>query len=270
MKKIAMNKTELVPVSKDKNDSLLDILSPNRQERIQSIELKIRGKLETIKRNIFEIGQLLSTARIIIGDEGSYQSWIKERFADELPYSTAALYKKIYDRYPHNPKMIQYIPVSILLRLVQKDFPERVIKLFEDDPEGYGKSVNIKKFKESADDYKKGRITEYEFWAETKGCVDFAFDLLSKENQKKKFDVVLAKMRSGFSKINIGMSLIAYYKLLPPPPPLRNFYNKLFDEKIANLQKLKVEFNDAVDNFQESKAFPSDISKDDKSKVIDV
>lgn len=255
------DKGEIVPVDQA---TVVDSLRPNHQDKLRAIELNIRGRLVVIKKNIFVIGQLLSAAREIIGDDGTYQQWIRETFADELPKSTAALYKHIYDRFNTQPSMILYLPVSILLRLGQMEFPETVLKLFEEDPEGYGK-LNQKKFKKAYDNYKQGRITEYEFWAQTKGCIDKAFELLTDRNQKKKFDLVVAQVRSGFSKIGTGISLVGKLKTAALPLDLRDFYNKQFDKQISKLKKMREEFNQALD-MQHSR----DISEADKNKAVDV
>lgn len=212
------------------------------QIKLLQIEKSIRANITDIKRKIYDIGKLLSEAKKIL-PHGQFQRWIEETFGGELPYSTAALYKDIYDHFKDKPEMVRYIPVSLLLFLKQKEFPEQIINLIEEDPEGYAKVVDIQAFKRTYADYKKGKKTIYDFWADTGEDVNVAFALLRDKKLARQFDNTQKTIRLGFSEIDKGIRLVKNLSQLPPPA-LRDYYNKQFDKRIDMLQKAKAAFND--------------------------
>ena len=93
-------------------DSLLDW----NKLRIVKIEKKIHNQLHNIKTNIMVIGELLSDAKKILS-HGKYKPWIEEIFGDELPYSTASCYKKIYEDLRNHPDTVKVLPVSFLIHM---------------------------------------------------------------------------------------------------------------------------------------------------------
>jgi len=130
---------------------VFDSLSTHNKERILKIEGSIRRNIHSIKRRTYDIGKLLFEAKKIL-PHGQFQLWIEQAFGGELPYSTAAAFKAIYDFFQDKPKMVRYIPVSILLLMKQKEFPEEMMKRIEADPEGFAKVVDVEGFKKA---YKK-------------------------------------------------------------------------------------------------------------------
>lgn len=61
--------------------------------------------------------------------------WIETYFGNELPYSTAYFYIKIYEVFKDNPKAIDYIPTTNLLMITNKSFPEEIIIALKEHPE---------------------------------------------------------------------------------------------------------------------------------------
>ena len=148
-------------------DKLEDIFTEDgtivmNPDRLLIIEDKIRNNIHSIKKNIVEIGKLLFIAKEKL-HHGLFKKWIEVRFGEELPYSTANLYKNIYEQLvlhwgikdeetrkalndpskPTNIKdkdfnyrsnfmvvsVINAFPISFLVHMTQKSFPVQVKEL---------------------------------------------------------------------------------------------------------------------------------------------
>lgn len=107
--------------------------SLERSEKIQltKIERDIQGCIINIKKDSFEIGQLLYKAKKIL-PHGSFNPWIRKTFKDDLPYSTANFYMRIYETFQHRPGVVQHIPTKYLLYLTQRKFPEEALQIIKD------------------------------------------------------------------------------------------------------------------------------------------
>lgn len=246
--------TALVPANTA--TSALDNVNGLTQVKLIGIKNQIFGRLRGIRRNIYEIGRLLSVAEHTFLDHGQFMPWIRQTFGKQLPYSTAWLYMKIYETFKENPKVIVTYPLSVLMCMIQEDFPEDVKIQLEDHAEELADRIDIKKFKRSYAAVKKGKMTVIDFWAETKGSVDVAFILLRNDELKRGFDNYVAQLKVGLSRIDKGINLI---KMMPehgtivPEPEFREYYDKEFDTRIESLQKLKREFMIVFD----SPSFPT-------------
>jgi len=86
----------------------LELVSHTEQNPlITKIGRQIWGILEGKKRDIYDIGRLLSQAKNTFIAHGQFIPWIKETFGDELPYSTVWNYMKMYETFEGKPEMIQ-------------------------------------------------------------------------------------------------------------------------------------------------------------------
>ncbi len=118
---------------KEQRKKVDEIIAANdahwRPKSVLRIETAIWKKLGGIKKNVYEIGRLLSEAKKIM-THGQYEPWIKDAFGDELPLSTASLYKQIYDRFKDRPDIVLKVPVTYLLEAM-KDLPSGTIEEIE-------------------------------------------------------------------------------------------------------------------------------------------
>ena len=232
--------------------------SPHYKKRIQKIEISIRRYLVSMKCRIYDIGKLLFEAKKIL-PHGQFQPWIEQTFGGELPYSTAAAFKDVYDHFKDCPKMVRYIPVSLLLLIKQKGFSEEILKRIEDDPEGFAKVVvaaGLERVKRACKELQQGEITVEDFWADLQTPIKFdngkfSFKLLSKftlEEQLRDIRNTQAILCRGFSDIdrsvvsitnyanNLGHDTLDRDQWLPP---FREYVNREIDDKILKIRKLE-------------------------------
>ena len=127
--------------------------------------LKIQTEIETriinIKRDIFQIGKLLFRAKKIL-PHGTFQKWIEDTFQNELPYSTAHFYMRVFETFKDKQKSVQYIPTKYLLMMVSGDFPHDVKEMIAEDPKSWNK-FKLAQVKECHDLFKQGTIGNSEF-----------------------------------------------------------------------------------------------------------
>jgi len=228
--------------------SVLDSVNEGVQEKLIGIATQVWEKLRGIRKNIYEIGRLLSEAENTFIKHGQFIPWIEQTFGNQLPYSTAWLYMKIYNEYKEKPEMYQY-PITVLQYMIQKDYPEEVKTMLEDHCEEMAGVINVKKHTKGLADVKKGEKKPDEFWEEIKGSLDVTS--LRNNDLKKSFDQYREQMKIGFSRIDKGISLIKMkprYAEVIPGTIFRDYYIKECDEKIERLQKRKAEFLAEFDN----------------------
>jgi hypothetical protein len=114
------------------------------KQKLDIIIIDIETRIGHVKKDFFEIGRLLSKAKEML-PHGLFQEWIDTHFTNELPYSTAAAYMKIFETFKENPKMVQHLPVTLLMKMTHKDFPEEIVKIINErlpDDQVDAKSVN--------------------------------------------------------------------------------------------------------------------------------
>lgn len=156
-----MKRTKL-PIKKEAGIKKIDLNEiyedlPNSQKReLLEITQQIETRTKSIKINAYEIGGLLFRANKIL-PYGYFGPWIKETFQSELPYSTAYFYMKIYDRFKGDPKAVLDIPITYLLMMSSKAFPEVLIKeICENSKEIHPES--LKQIKQSYKELKEGKM----------------------------------------------------------------------------------------------------------------
>ena len=102
--------------------------------KLEKIACSIEQEMFFVKKKIYTIGKLLSEAKAILS-HGQFTKWIEERFKGDLPYSTAWLYAKIYERCECYPELIEKYPLYILMDV--RKLPVEVLKLVKDNPEKF-------------------------------------------------------------------------------------------------------------------------------------
>ncbi|MFY9151098.1 MAG: hypothetical protein WAO52_03720 [Prolixibacteraceae bacterium] len=124
--------------AKRKDVDLFEGYSSNNKSKLITIETEIQTRICNIKNDIYEIGRLLYDAKKLML-HGFYEAWIKKTFNDDLPYSTAYFYMRVYKVFRDNPKTVKYIPTKYLLMVTSKEFPEEIIKVLDEHPENIDK-----------------------------------------------------------------------------------------------------------------------------------
>jgi hypothetical protein len=241
---------------------VIDSLMPINRDRVLKIEKGIHKDILRVKRSIFDIGRLLSAAKKWLPHR-KFQAWIEESFGDALPYPTAAAFMSIYNHFQEHPKVIRYIPVSLLLLMKQKEFPEKILKKIEADPEGFTKLIDaagVEKIKKACKAVQQGKISEDDFWAALKTPIKtdngkFLFGFFfaaSREEQLKDLENAKQILCRGFSQMKGGQVVIkAFVDDLVRDlgrdswrreqwlPPFGEYLNREIDEGIKMLQEIK-------------------------------
>jgi hypothetical protein len=134
---------------------------------ILHIQAQVEDKLISIKRNIYEIGKLLSEAKAIL-PHGQFKPWIQETFGRHLPYSSAACYKAIYERFKgavDHPEFFQRLyelPLSFLQTLKQDSFPDTLLAIILENREALAQT-EFELMTQAHRDYKDGILPLAEF-----------------------------------------------------------------------------------------------------------
>ncbi len=121
-------------------------LSNTESDKLVSCEREIQTRLINQKYDAYEIGQLLNRAKQVL-QHGSYKIWIETTFEDDLPYSTAYLFHKVYLTFKDNPGIIQYIPTQYLAMFSQNKFPNKTLKLIQQKLNENPKAITTKQLK---------------------------------------------------------------------------------------------------------------------------
>jgi hypothetical protein len=150
-------------------------LPENEKLRILKIQTEIETTLFNLKRDVFNMGKLLVEAKQIV-PHGRFGQWIDHFFKGDLPYSTAYLYMKIYERFKNRPKIVQYIPSTILLNMTQKTFPDEVIAVIEERAEKFS-SEDAKEINNLYKLFKTGTIGCNGFVSLARKQIDIGIDV---------------------------------------------------------------------------------------------
>jgi hypothetical protein len=135
----------------------LATLSKDANEKLLSIVVDIETRLVNIKRDLFEIGKLLSNAKQIL-PHGMFQPWIEKTFARDLPYSTAYAYMMIFEHFQNSPQTVQLLPISFLMCMTRETFPQQIKEIIEENAQ-HLKSEDVKAIKEAYSAFKNGTIS---------------------------------------------------------------------------------------------------------------
>lgn len=229
--------------------SALDSLSDHNKRIVLRISRGIRRDLEGIKVKVYDIGKRLSLAKRTVG-HGNFQRRIEETFGDELPYSTAAAFKDIYDHFKDKQKLVKCLPVSLLLLMKQKEFSEHLIGMIEADPESFKQNVNVEELKKHYHAYKKGELTLDDFL--TLAMVKASVRLLSLEEFERQLAGIRSDVKMGLKYIKQGVEDLRIFssriseQYLPTGtfrPRLIDLLSKEIDTRIDELQDIRSRIN---------------------------
>ncbi len=126
------------PQTEVQKGSVFDSLQPKIQGKVLSIQGEINDRMQSIKTNVYEIGKLLAEAKEILG-YGKFKPWIEETWGKTLPYSTAALYKAVFEKFAGRPDVVEAFPLTFLQQVKQGTFPDTVLETILDDPQAFSK-----------------------------------------------------------------------------------------------------------------------------------
>jgi hypothetical protein len=99
-----------------------------KEKQLLKIEEQIIRKLSAIKKNVYEIGRLLYTAKKLDLVHGKFMSWVEETFGDQLSYQTANIYMNVYIRFQGRPDLVEMLPVTYLLDISRMALPDSIIE----------------------------------------------------------------------------------------------------------------------------------------------
>jgi hypothetical protein len=254
---------ELSVVNQDAGKKVIDSISQHNQKRVLKQVQGIRQDLMSIKNKIYEIGRRLSLLKEIL-PHGQFERFVEQEFSPfELPYPTAVAWKSLYDHWKDRPMMLLYVPITLLLMLKQKGFPEETIKRIESDPEGFGKiahSRGVERIKRNLQKVQRGEMSEVEFWSDLVppiksagfGKMDFmSSDGVTWEEQMRIINDTKQILRIGFSDIRHGIKAIKDCSELKRQtlnrarwlPPFKQYFNDEVGKYIRMLEEVRDAFN---------------------------
>jgi len=114
-----------------------------------------------IKKNVFNVGRELHRAKEIL-KHGEFRNWIDCRWDEDLPYSTAYFYMRIFEAFEDCPNLIQLIPTKQLLMVTNKKFPEEILKAIKDNPDKVDKAI-LMQLDKDFHLFKNGKIGSSQF-----------------------------------------------------------------------------------------------------------
>jgi len=228
-----------VPVPSDPQKPVFETLNKGDQGRILNIELTIDKHLIEVKFRFFEIGNLLSRAKGIL-PRGTFQRWIEDTWRGQLPYSTAACYRAIYERFKNEKEKITVLPITLLQQMAQDTFPDEIIKMITDNPEAFKGNVN--QVRAAYADFKKGEIDLSKFESLATKVIAIGVDMYN--------GIMLeTHSRTGKRVINLGLTELkaAIWKIRKYSFKIRSFFPPAKGEPMSFTDKEVAEHNDKVD-----------------------
>ena len=171
-------------------------LTEKQRKKLLDYQIKIEGCLDSIKVNVYEIGRYLSYAKNLL-DHGQFKKWIKETFGLELPYSTAWLYKSIYESFPKQPECVRRLPLGLLSIMKQDSFPTEIKALISAHPEAFVQA-DMQTYSKTYSMFKRGEFSQEEFYGQTKKLIQLAAELTSGETRSRHSKLVTRCAVAGF------------------------------------------------------------------------
>jgi hypothetical protein len=90
------------------------------EERMGQIIKEIKYRVKICKKEIFEIGALLTEAKQIVG-HGKFKPWIEDNF--DFSYETANNFMNVYKTCLANPNLVTSLKASVLYQIASPGFP---------------------------------------------------------------------------------------------------------------------------------------------------
>ena len=158
-------------------------LTATEKAKLLTIHTDVTARLTNMKRDSFHIGELLHKAKKIL-PHGKFIPWIKCFFANNLPYSTAFLYMRVYQVFQDRPESVDYFPSKCLLIMTQKDFPVKVLNYIKENADKFDKSA-LKHVGEVYKLWKKGKIGGSKFLRLAKEQIKIGVDIARKSTRHR-------------------------------------------------------------------------------------
>lgn len=158
-------------------------LTASEKTKLLKMHTDVTEWLINIKQYCYFIGEHLFNSKKILG-HGKFQPYIKVFYANDLPYSTAYFYMRVYEVFKETPELVKRIPTTHLLMMSHKDFPKELL----DDLKKYCKQIDNKDLKQVSDLYnlwKKGRIGSNKFIQLAKEQIQIGIDFAHKSSRHR-------------------------------------------------------------------------------------
>jgi len=114
---------------------------PESDKQLPLIADEIRARIRNIKREMFEIGQLLTEAKARVG-HGKFKGWIKANF--DFSYQTANNIMRVYRYCLERPQLVQSMQSSVLYTIAAPGFPKDLRAYLFKNADGLEKISNEK------------------------------------------------------------------------------------------------------------------------------
>jgi hypothetical protein len=128
---------------------------PGDKNQLPLIVKEINARVLNGKREIYEIGRLLTKAKSLVG-HGNFKQWVKDNF-EEISYQTARNFMNVYRYCLGRPELVESIKASVLYMIATDKFPQDLREyLFEnaDDLD----QISNKRLKKLYEKFKRGEM----------------------------------------------------------------------------------------------------------------
>jgi len=251
-------------------DEILEGTSNTDKRRLLEIATDVQTGITNMKKDSFNIGKLLHTAKQIL-PHGKFTLWIKYYFKDDLPYSTAYFYMKIYETFQDDPSSVKNIPTKFLQMVTQKEFPEEALKLIKE--QAHSNKINnndLKQVNEIYELFKTGQIGQSQFVVLAKDQIKLGIEMWKNPSTHRiNTNMRESLYRGGGDILKRIRDLIETARsmngLYPYDPKSKEHAKlmKYIDEIIVELENLKIEL-------EGGKGFFKQIStREDGAKFVD-
>jgi len=127
----------------------------NKGLYIESVAEEIHLRLNSIKKQIFEIGGLLYSVKRLV-EKGTFCDWIKDNFP--FSHKTANNYMNVYKACLGLPEIVDMFKPSILYEITNPKFPEELREEIFSSVKGQVVDLDKKELLEVLVKYQKGEI----------------------------------------------------------------------------------------------------------------
>jgi hypothetical protein len=173
--------------------------------KVALIVTSIESRLVSIKRNVFEIGKYVSQLKATL-PHGTFEMFLEDHFKKELPYSTANLYMKIFEKFEKHPKAVQYLPITFLLKLAHNSFPEEVFNILTENVNT--DKIDIQLITDAFDQFKSGDINLSQFETLAKKQIDLAIQMEWGRTEKHNCKEISKTLHLGFRALSNAVNKI--------------------------------------------------------------
>jgi len=226
-----MIEEEIKKVSMERRQEFAD--DRNNVQQLPLIAKEIKLRAISIKRNMFEIGKLLTQAKKLT-DHGKFKKWVRKNC--DFSYPTANNLMKVYACCLKKPQLVTTIQTSILYQVASKKFPQDLRKyLFKHGD--YLEKISNKQIKNILKQYKAGEINLKS--PEIKGLLKYNKNKKKYANYQKRIEQnikLLEKLKNTVAGIaeKIGWPIASNEKLTE----LTSEQKKMIEDSIKDIVKV--------------------------------